>query len=221
MAKKRHRKAHKAAKRRMPAGLRKYWASHKRGGHKKHGHRKHARRRTSVASAVKRVLGGGKRKRRRSRSISLRSVSIRGLVARRNAGLLRIPTTQELTSVAIAALALPAVTKLVTNLPFMPSFLQANADGTPTWGSIATELALASVASVGARRFVGSAAGDVIFVLGLARGIQNSVRKLSPDLSAKFLGLGEVAYYSESQLGYMNPQSTQLGAGGDQMDTLV
>ena len=188
---KRHRKAHKAAAVRV---VRRRRRSHKR---------------------VHRVIR--RRGHRRGRKpISLKSITIRG--SRSNPpvmGLLRIPSKQELMAVGIGAVALPFANKMVKGLPFVPDVLKAG------WGGIATELVIASLASVGVRRFVSPAAGDVIFILGLANGVQKTLVQLAPGIAGT-VGLSEVGYYEQSQLGYVDPTQTALGGTvQDQMPTMV
>jgi len=135
-------------------------------------------------------------------------------------GLIRIPSTQELMAVGIGAIALPAVNSLVKKLP-LPDLMKTG------WGGIATELVIGSVASVMARKFVGSAAGDVIFVLALANGVQKSVRQVSGTV-ADTIGLaddgttaGSLAYYDPSQTPGVGYYEAGPGLGAQSLPEMV
>jgi len=202
-------------------------AKRKKGGRKR---RRAAKKVVVVAKpSRKRSRKGGKRGRR---SITLSKVSGKVYTAKRGGfrrarrsgslwhgnpmgGLIRIPSQQELVAVAVGALALPAVSMLVKKLP-LPDLMKSG------WGGVATELLIGSAASVAVRKFVGQGAGDVIFVLTLANGIQKSVRALAPAIADQ-IGLADeapegVEYYDPGQMGYVDPSQTgALGADFPEM----
>jgi hypothetical protein len=134
-------------------------------------------------------------------------------------GWLRLPSTQELLGVGVGALALPAVTKFVRNLPFMPEMTKVG------WGGIATELVIGSIASVAARRFINNTTGDVVFLLTLGKAVQSTAKQvLGPENASNLLGLGEdpanLAYYDPQNpaLSYVDPSQTGgLNDEGDGM----
>lgn len=141
-------------------------------------------------------------------------------------GLVRLPTMNELMWVGGAALVVPAISKLMKSPANpMPAIMK---DG---WGGIATELVLASVASVMVRKYVNATAGDAIFILGLANGVTQVVRKVAPVSVQEMIGITpmQVAvaasaptsvgtqYYAPSRLGHMDPQAA--GGFGDSNDS--
>jgi hypothetical protein len=177
--------------------------------HKKHkGGKRKGRRSITLSKVSGRVYShkrGGYRRTKRSGSLWHSNPGLGGLV--------RIPSSQELMAVGIGALALPAINKLVKNLP-LPDLMKAG------WGGIATELLIGSVASVMTRKFVSGSAGDVVFVLALANGVQKSVRQLSGTV-ADSLGLADadaMSYYGPGSMGDADAMSYyetgQLSDGG-------
>jgi len=165
-----------------------------------HRRKKHAKKNSWFNSASKhrKAAKKGWRKRgrrnpvRRGRSMRRSSNPIKALG--KVGSYFRLPTLQELLWVTVGSLGIPTVNRMVTNL--IP--LDAVKSG---WGNIVTELAIGSAASGLARRYAGNTAGDVLFILVLARAIGRSVNRINPALGFA-AGGDELGYYQAGQLGY-------------------
>jgi hypothetical protein len=120
-------------------------------------------------------------------------------------GLIRLPSMQELLWVGVGSLGMPFINKTVTGL--IP--VDALKTG---YGNIATEFVIGSVASGFARKFAGSTAGDVLFLLTLARAVGRVGYRLSNGTvgfeDADQLGAEGFSAegFSAEELGYYNPQ---------------
>lgn len=214
---KRRRKSHKRRKHTKMTVV----ASKRRRSHRQH----------RVARVVRhrRYRRSHRKSRRRSSGITLRRIGgrrssrqryrIAGIAVARNpiGGFVRLPTMNELMWVGGAALVVPAISKLMKSPANpMPAFMKTG------WGGIATELLLASVASVMVRKYVNATAGDAIFILGLANGVTQTVRQVAPLSVQEMIGItpAQVAvaaspaagtsFYAPSRLGHVDPAS----AGG-------
>ena len=97
--------------------------------------------------------------------------------ARRNApmlgGWVNLPTGGEVVAIGVAALALPTVTRYITNL-IPVAALQGD-----SLGNIAAEFGVAALASGAARKFGAPRVGDAILLLGTARAVGRVAFKFS------------------------------------------
>lgn len=139
---------------------------------------------------------------------------------------IRIPSGQELMAVGVGALALPAVSMLFKRYVPLPAVMKES------WGGIATDLLIGSAASMAARRFVSPQAGDVVFVLTLARGVQAVTKQVvGAERATAWLGLGmegegdeSLGYYEAGQLGYADAPGfgdETMAAESNELPTMV
>jgi hypothetical protein len=140
------------------------------------------------------------------RRVSRRSVTVS---ARRNAPMLggwfNIPTGGEVVAVGVAALALPTVTRYVTNL-IPVAALQGN-----SYGNILAEFGVAALASGAARKMGFARIGDAVLLLGTAR----AVGRVAFKVTSGNIGFAEDGAEAVPQLGAYADRVPELGAYSD------
>lgn len=204
------RRKKKSRKGKMPAGLRRYWAS-KRAGKKTTKRRRHKRRSVSVAAAPRRRRRTHKRRavmanprRRKHYGVSRRRhrrsnpFSVKGLTH----------TLMPAGIGAAGAVALDIVYAYAT--PYLPASLQT--------GYFATAVKLAGALGLGfgARKFLGREKGNAVALGALTvvgyGALKPLIAQFAP--SIKMAGLGDSQGYSPDQgIGFYSPASVIPGSG--------
>jgi hypothetical protein len=117
-------------------------------------------------------------------------------------GWFNLPTGGEVVAVGVAALALPTVTRYVTNL-IPVAALQGN-----SYGNILAEFAVAALASGGARKMGFGRIGDAVLLLGTAR----AVGRVAYKVSNGGIGFAEDGAEVVPSLGAYTDRVPELGA---------
>jgi len=116
----------------------------------------------------------------------------------------KLPTMNEILFGGGSALALPAVTRAVSGLSFMPEMLRGD-----SVGNIGLEAVLGLLGSLGLNKFAGQTAGDVLRLVTVVR----VVGRLGHKFSNGMVGFADMDAYTQELSAYTEQSSGMLGAG--------
>lgn len=174
----------RARRNRMPAGLARYWAKHRRNPHRRrrrHVMRNPRRRRARRNYASAGMVAMNPRRRRARRNHRRRGFlrNYRRRHARRNPSLLgfTLPPVMDIAAVSAGLVGAPIVTNYVFN-----NFVAGTSLGTNKYAYIATEAATVWGLGWAVKRFVNVRAGNLVLLGGAARVALDLVQMLAPTL---------------------------------------
>ena len=167
---------------RMPAGLARYWAKHRRNPHRRRrrsvmrNRKRHARRNFTSAGMVAANPRHRRRHRRNRRHMMNRHHRRH---ARRNPQLLgfTLPPAMDIVAVGGGLIGTPMLANYVFN-----NFVAGTSFGTSKWAYIGTEAVSVAALSWGVKRFVNPRAGQLVLLGGAARVVLDLVQMLAPTL---------------------------------------
>lgn len=205
----------RARRNRMPAGLARYWAKHRRNPRRRHSLRN--RRRVRRNRARRNYASAGMvamNPRRRYRRNRVHRHHYRRNRARRNPSFMgfTLPPTMDLVMVGSGLILTPMVANYVFN-----SFVAGTSMGTSKWAYLATEAASAAAIGFAVKKFVGSQQGNMILLGAGARVLIDAITILAPTLlpsTAMPTGLSGSGTIGQPFLGYYNRLSQPRRALG-------
>ena len=201
---------------RMPAGLARYWAKHRRNPRRRHtmrNRRRHVRRNRARRNYTSAGLVAMNPRRRSYRRNRVHRHHFRRNRARRNPSFMgfTLPPTMDLVMVGSGLILTPMVANYVFN-----SFVAGTSMGTSKWAYLATEAASAAALGFAVKKFVGSNQGNMILLGAGARVLIDAITILAPTLlpsTAMPTGLSGAGTIGQPFLGYYNnmPRRRMLG----------
>ena len=174
----------RARRNRMPAGLARYWAKHRRNPHRRrrthvarNRHRRRARRNYASAGMV--AMNPRRRHRRNRRHSFLRNRRHYRRHARRNPSLLgfTLPPVMDIAAVGAGLVVTPVLTNYVFN-----SFIAGTSMGTSKYAYLATEAATGFGLGWAVKRFVNVRAGNLVLLGAGAKVVIDLIQMLAPTL---------------------------------------
>lgn len=206
----------RARRNRMPAGLARYWAKHRRNpARKRRRHvmrnRRHYRRARRNYAATGLVAMNPRRRHRRHAHRNPQVRRHRRHFARRNPQLLgfSLPPIMDIAMVSTGMVLSPMVANYVFN-----NFVAGTSMGTSKWAYLGVEAASVLALGWAAKKFVGGSQGNLVLIGGGVRFVLDAIQILAPTLlpsSAMPAGLQGMG--AQPFLGYYNrmPQRRALG----------
>jgi hypothetical protein len=219
---------------RMPAGLARYWAKHRRNPHRRRtrrasvGNRRRRRARRNYTSAGMVAMNPRRRHRRSRRRGFLMNRRHHRRHARRNPAFMgfTLPPVMDIAAIGAGLVGGPMLANYVFN-----NFVAGTSMGTSKWAYIGTEAVSVAALGWGVKRFVNVRAGNLVLLGGAARVVLDLVQMLAPTLipstampsglsGQPFLGMYERMPIRRTLGRYYTPGATQQ-AGGSRMITGV
>ena len=174
----------RSRKNRMPAGLARYWAKHRRNPHRRRRSSMHNRRRRRARrNFISPGMVAMNRPRRNRRSSRRR----RGFLmnrrhrrhARRNPSLMgfSLPPMMDVAAISAGMIGTPMLANYIFN-----NFVAGTSMGTSKWAYIGTEAVSVAALGFGIKRFVNVRAGNLVLLGGAARVAMDLITMLAPTL---------------------------------------
>jgi len=206
----------KARRNRMPAGLARYWAKHRRGAKRNPARRRrHVMRNSRRRRARRNYTSAGlvamnpRRRRHHARRNPRRHR------ARRNPGTkfmgFTLPPTMDIVMVSSGMIVSPMLANYVFN-----SFVAGTSMGTSKWAYLGVEAVSVAALGFAAKKFLGPKSGFLLMLGGGARLVIDAITMLAPSMlpsTAMPTGLSGAGAIGQPFLGYYNrmPQRRNLG----------